>query len=88
MLKAVKNYHYNKKKKKTLQHQGIHHLEEYVFDAFMPVFCVLTMEIFKVVIPCVTNEGVRVHGAAHEEFVCEVVDELADCDYLKVSMKV
>jgi len=31
MLKAVKNYHYNKKKK-TLQHQGIRHLEEYVFD--------------------------------------------------------
>jgi len=31
MLKAVKNYHYNKKKK-TLQHQGIRHLEEYVFE--------------------------------------------------------
>jgi len=28
-----------------------------------------------------------VHGAAHEEFVCEVVDELADWDYLKVSVK-
>jgi hypothetical protein len=42
-----------------------------VFDAFMPVFCVLTMEIFKSVIPCVTNEGLRVHGAAHEEgLVC------------------
>ena len=41
-----------------------------MFDAFMPVFCVLTMEIFKGVIPCVTNEGVRVHGAAYEEFVC------------------
>ena len=26
------------------------------------------------------------HGAAHEEFVCEVVDELADWDYLKVSV--
>jgi hypothetical protein len=26
------------------------------------------------VIPCVTNEGVRVHMVAHEEFVCEVVD--------------
>ena len=37
---------------------------------------------------CVTNEGVRVHGAAHEEFVGEVVDELADWDYLKVSVKV
>jgi hypothetical protein len=29
--------------------------------------------------------GVRVHGAAHEEFVCELVDELADWDYLKVN---
>jgi len=29
-----------------------------------------------------------VHGAAHEEFVCEVVDELADWGYLKVSVKV
>ena len=87
MLKAVKNYHYNKKQK-TLQHWGIRHLKEYVFDASMPVFCVLTMEIFQGVIPCVTDEGVRVHGAAHEEFVCEVVDELADWDYLKVSVKV
>jgi hypothetical protein len=59
-----------------------------VFDAFMPVFCVLTMGIFSSVIPCVTNEGVRVHGAAREEFVCEVVDELADWYYLKVSVKV
>ena len=31
-----------------------------MFDAFMPVFCVLTMEILEGVIPCVTNEGVRV----------------------------
>ena len=38
-----------------------------MFDAFMPVFYVLTMEIFKSVIPYVTNEGIRVHGAAHEE---------------------
>ena len=59
-----------------------------MFDAFMPVFCVLKIEIFKGVIPCVTNEGVRVHGAAHEEFVCEVVDELAGWGYLKVSVKV
>jgi len=29
-----------------------------MFDAFMPVFCVLTMEILKGVIPCVMNEGV------------------------------
>jgi len=34
------------------------------------------------------NEGVWVHGAAHEEFVCEVVDELADWDHLEVSMEV
>ena len=27
-------------------------------------------------------------GAAHEEFVCEVVDELADWDHLEVSMEV
>ena len=59
-----------------------------MFDAFVLVFCVLTMEIFKGVIACVTNEGVRVHGAAHEEFVCEVVDELVDWDDLKVSVKV
>ena len=58
-----------------------------MFDVFMSVFYVLTLEIFKGVIPCVTNEGVRVHGAAHEEFVCEVVDELADWNYLKVSVK-
>ena len=49
-----------------------------MFDAFMLVFCLVTMGIFKGVIPCVTNEGVRVHGTAHEEFVSEVVDELAD----------
>ena len=48
-----------------------------MFDAFMPVFCVLTMEILKSVIPCVTNEEVRVRRAAHEEFDCEVVYELA-----------
>jgi hypothetical protein len=34
------------------------------------------------------NEEVWVHGTAHEEFVCEVVDELADRDYLKVSVQV
>ena len=38
-----------------------------MFDAFMSVFCVLTMEIFKGVIPFVTNEGFRVHGVADEE---------------------
>ena len=45
MLKAVKKLPYNKKVKKTLQHHGICHLEEYVFDAFMTVFCVLTLEV-------------------------------------------
>ena len=39
-----------------------------MFDAFMPVFCVLTMEILECVIPCVTNEGVRVRRAAHESY--------------------
>jgi len=38
--------------------------------------------------PYVMNEGVRVRGAAHEEFICEVVDELADWDHLEVSVKV
>jgi hypothetical protein len=28
------------------------------------------------------------YRAAHEEFVVEVVDELADWDYLKVSVKI
>ena len=59
-----------------------------MFDVFMPVFCVLTMEILQGVIPYVMNEGVWVSGAAHEEFVCEVVDELADWDHLEMSMEV
>jgi hypothetical protein len=49
-----------------------------VFDAFMPVFCVLAMQILEGVVSYVPDEGVRVHGASHEEFVCEVVDKLAD----------
>jgi hypothetical protein len=40
------------------------------------------MEIFYGVIPCVTNEG---FGCT--EFVCEVVDELAEWEYLKVSVE-
>ena len=56
-----------------------------MFDVFMSVFCVLTMEILEGVNPCVTNEGVRVRGEAHKEFVCEVVCELADWDHLEVS---
>ena len=59
-----------------------------MFDAFMPVFCVLMMEILQGVIPCVTNEGVQVCEAAHKEFICEVVDEQMDWDHLEVSVKV
>jgi hypothetical protein len=76
MLKAVKNYQYNMEQK-TLQHPGRRNLEEYVFDAFMPVFCVLMMQILEGVVSYVTDEGVWVHGASHE-FVCEVVDKLVD----------
>jgi DNA-directed RNA polymerase subunit E'/Rpb7 len=65
MLKAVKNYHYNTEQK-ILQLPGRRNLEEFVFDAFMPVFCVLTMEIMEGVVSCVTDEGVRVHGASHK----------------------
>jgi hypothetical protein len=40
MLQAVKkDYPW----KKTLQRQGRRELEKYMFDAFMPVFCILTM---------------------------------------------
>jgi len=59
-----------------------------MFDAFMPVFYVLTMEILKGVIPYVMNEGVWVRGVAHEEFFCEVVNELADWDHLEASVKI
>jgi hypothetical protein len=31
--------------RKTLQHLGRRQLEEYMFDAFMPLFCVLAVEI-------------------------------------------
>jgi hypothetical protein len=48
-----------------------------VFDAFMAVFCVLTMQILEGVVSYVTDEGVRLHGASHEEFVCEMVGKLA-----------
>jgi hypothetical protein len=43
MLKAVKKIINNKRK--TLQHLGRRQLEEYMFDAFMPVFCVLAVKI-------------------------------------------
>ena len=59
-----------------------------MFDSFVSVFWVLTMEILECVIPCVMNEGVRVRRAAHEEFVCEVVYELADWGHLEVNVKV
>jgi hypothetical protein len=58
-----------------------------MFGAFMPVFSVLSVEILKCVISCVTDEGVRVRGAVHEEFVCKVVDELADWNHLEVGVK-
>jgi hypothetical protein len=57
-----------------------------MFGAFMPVFCVLAVEILKGVIPYVTDEGVRVRRAVHEEFICEVVDDLADWDHLEVEL--
>jgi hypothetical protein len=44
----------------------------------MPVFCVLTMQLLEGVVSYVTGEGFRVYGASHDEFVCEVVDKLAD----------
>ena len=59
-----------------------------MFDAFMPVFCVLTMEILEGVIPYVMNDGVLVRWATQEELLSEVVDELADWDHLEVSMEV
>jgi hypothetical protein len=40
------------------------------------------------VVSYVMDEGVRVHGASHEEFVCEVVGKLSDWDYPKVNVKV
>jgi hypothetical protein len=58
-----------------------------VFNAFMPVFWVLLLEILEGVISCVTNVRVRVRGASHKEFDCEVVDELADWDHLECSMQ-
>jgi hypothetical protein len=36
------------------------------------------MQILEGVVFYVTDEGVRVNGASHEEFVCEVGDKLAD----------
>jgi hypothetical protein len=42
-----------------------------VFNAFMPVFWVLLLEIFEGVISCVTNSRVRVRGASRKEFDCE-----------------
>ena len=45
MLKAVKNYHYNKKKK-TLQHLGIRYLEEYVCDEVSDCSCIRGQAMF------------------------------------------
>jgi hypothetical protein len=38
--------------------------------------------------PVLRMRGFGCAGTAHEEFVCEVVDELADWDHLEVSVKV
>jgi hypothetical protein len=58
-----------------------------VFNAFMPVFWVLLLDIFEGVTACVTNVRVRVRGASRKEFDCEVVDGLADWDHLECSMQ-
>jgi hypothetical protein len=54
-----------------------------VFDAFMPIFCVLSSEILQCVIAGVTNVRVRMRGVSRKEFNCEVVDKLADWDHLE-----
>jgi hypothetical protein len=59
-----------------------------VFNAFMPVFWVLLLEIFVGVISCATNVRVRVHGASCKEFSCEEVDEFAKWDHLELSFSV
>jgi hypothetical protein len=46
------------KKKKTLQRQGRRELEKNMFDAFMPVFSILTMKILYGVVPSVADVGV------------------------------
>jgi hypothetical protein len=78
MLKAVKILSHNKKKHCNIGVDIIR--EECVFNAFMPVFWVLLLEIFEGVIFCVTNVMVRERGASRKEFDCEVVDGLADWD--------
>jgi hypothetical protein len=45
-------------KKKTLQRQGRREVEKDMFDAFMSVFCILTMQILYGVVPRVADEGV------------------------------
>ena len=59
----------------------------YVWCVYACILCIDDGDLFKLQFPVLRMRGVRVHGAAHEEFVCEVVDEL-DLDYLKVSVKV
>jgi hypothetical protein len=53
MLQAVKKKAIHEK---TLR-QGRRELEKYMFDAFMPVFCILTKILYGVV-PSVADEGV------------------------------
>ena len=66
MLTTVKKLTLQQEKK-TMQHQGRWQSEQYVVGAFMPVFWLLTMEILQGVIPCVTNQEVRVCRTPHED---------------------
>jgi hypothetical protein len=57
-----------------------------LFDAFMPIFCVLLSDILEGVIADVTNVMVLMRGASCKEFNCEVVDKLVDWDHLECRM--
>jgi len=43
---------------KTLQRQGRRELEKFMFNSFMPVFSIMTMNILYGVFPSVADEGV------------------------------
>ena len=43
---------------RTLQRQGRRELQKYMFNSFMPVFSILTMNILYGVVPSVADEGV------------------------------
>ena len=59
---------------KPLQRQGRRELDNYMFEAFMPVFCILTKKILYGVVPSVTDEGVWVRGASHMNIWLENID--------------